>query len=268
MSTINYNGKLIEASDEFDNGAYRSGYGLFETMLVIDGSVQLKDLHWERLFTGATQMQLNTGCIKPAQLEEELQRLHIRCGSPQLAKIRLQLFEGASGGSSFAMECTRLEPREVMLNDEGLTIGFGTGIVKTRDAFANLKSTARVTYMLASKLAAQNRWHDCLIFNDEQTIIETSIANIFLIKGGDIYTPPLSDGCVAGVMRQHIIYRLAASGIAVQERSLTTDDLLEADELLLTNAIKRIKWVKSLGKKQYKNKAAKDIYNSIFLLHL
>jgi branched-chain amino acid aminotransferase len=85
------------------------------------------------------------------------------------------------------------------------------------------------------------------------------MANIFWLKDGQLYTPPLSEGCVAGVMRRYIIER-----IPVTESMLDTDTLYVADEVFLTNTIRRIKWVSVIADKTYSNTLTRKLYSQLF----
>ena len=100
---------------------------------------------------------------------------------------------------------------------------------------------------MAARQAKQNKWNDALVLNTAGNIIESAIANIFWVKDGNIYTPPLAEGCVAGVMRRHLLQ--ITPGIA--EKPLTIDALSAADEVFLTNAIKGIRWVRYVGEWEY-----------------
>ena len=91
-----------------------------------------------------------------------------------------------------------------------------------------------------------------------------NITNIFWVKNEVVYTPPLSEGCIAGVMRRFVVEKIKEAGIPFREQTLPEDDLWQAEEIFLTNAIKRLKWVKNIDKKQYNYEYTKYIYNSIF----
>ena len=75
------------------------------------------------------------------------------------------------------------------------------------------------------------------------------------MDGGKIFTPALTDGPVAGVFRQHLMQQLP-----VTESSASIDDLLNADEVFLTNAIRGIRWVQCIGSKNYGSTQAVEIY--------
>lgn len=146
----------------------------------------------------------------------------------------------------FIIECFPLDPSTTTLNENGLIIGIAEGLQKSPDAIANLKTSNSLIYAVAAQQANEHKWNDALILNTSGHIIESTIANIFWIKDNSIYTPPLSSGCIAGVMRRFIIATLADKGIGVQEKELSKEILLSADEVFLTNAIKGIKWVSDL----------------------
>src|SRR5262249_45114067 len=80
---------------------------------------------------------------------------------------------------------------------------------------------------------------------------DASIANIFWIRDGVIHTPPLNEGCVAGVMRRHLIERLQGTRYKGQERICMIKDLENADEIFFANAIRGIRLVKQFRNKNY-----------------
>ena len=269
MRYINLNGKIIkveEAHIPVDNGSFRYGYGLFETMLVEDGVIALAGYHWERLEAGMEQLQLqmpphhNTGWMMQ-QVPATVKKNNLE----GLCRARLQIFAGGgglygadSGKAGMLLECFPLDSGLLQLNENGLTVGVATGIAKTKDTLSNLKTANGLIYAVAARQAKEQKWNDALIFNTDGNIIESTVANIFWIKDGIIYTPPLADGCVAGVMRRRVM-----EVCTVKEISLTFGALLVADEVFLTNAIRKMKWVGRIGDKQYGNAHIKKVCNLV-----
>jgi len=270
LNYINLNGKIMlreDAGIPTDNGAFRYGYGLFETMLVQNGKIILMEYHWERLFDGAKKLHFELPALMTSGwLENETLRTVQKNQTETLCRVRLQLFAGGGGLYSteskhpgFIIECFPLEPDMLKLNENGLVAGIASGINKSMDSLSNLKSCNALIYAIAAQQAKQNKWNDALICNTNGNIIESTIANIFWIKAGVIYTPPLTEGCVAGVMRRHIMGKLA-----VTEKSLSLEELLSADEVFLTNAIRKIRWVRSINNAQYRKEQIVVIYNTCF----
>jgi branched-chain amino acid aminotransferase len=75
-----------------------------------------------------------------------------------------------------------------------------------------------------------------------------------------IYTPPLSEGCVAGVMRRYLLEALGKAGYAVFEKEMDREFVQEADEVFLSNALRGIRWVQRSGDKNYSNEISSAIY--------
>jgi branched-chain amino acid aminotransferase len=269
LNYINLNGKITDATHAalpVDNGAFRYGYGLFETMLVQDGMIRLKEFHWERLFAGLEQLYFEIPPLMTAAwLEAEVLRTVAKNQSEKLCRVRLQMYAGGGGIFSsesrqpgFIIECFPPEAGTLKLNENGLVAGIAAGLAKSIDMLSNLKSCSALIYAIAARQARENKWNDALVCNTNGHIIESAIANIFWIKDGIVYSPPLSDGCVAGVMRRHIIDKTA-----VTEKSLSIAALLAADEIFLSNAIKKIRWVGNIGNASYSSKQINEIYSCL-----
>jgi branched-chain amino acid aminotransferase len=266
---INLNGKLTEeanASVSHDNRAFRYGYGLFETMLIRDGEIQLASYHFERLFAGMKALALEIPKLMMVEwLEEEIKRTVRKNQLEQLCRVRLQVYAGSGGlletanpKAEFITECFPLDEHITQLNETGLVVGIAEGVAKAVDSIANYKTTNALVYAIAAQQTKANKWNDALMLNTEGNIIESTIANIFWIKDGQLYTPPLSEGCVAGVMRRYIM-----SKTPVIEQPLSIDILNQADEVFLTNAIRGMKWVGSIGEKTYRNSHIHKLYSQL-----
>jgi branched-chain amino acid aminotransferase len=85
------------------------------------------------------------------------------------------------------------------------------------------------------------------------------VANIFWIKNQMVHTPPLSEGGVAGVTRKFLLQKLPGAGYTVNEKELTVDDLLSADEIFLTNAVRGIRIVGKVRDQNYSSAITKEI---------
>lgn len=266
MKYININGKII-SSDEavlpVDNGSFRYGYGLFETMLVQDGVIKLAQYHQDRLHAGLRQLFLELpGSFTAGWMEREVLKTIQKNKAEKRCRVRLQVFAGGGGlysheacHAGIVIECFPVEYDG--LNENGLIVGVADGIAKSADSLSNLKSCNSLVYALAARQAMSNKWNDALICNTDNRIVESTVANIFWITDGTLHTPPLSEGCIAGVMRRHIM-----SIINVKETPLSIDMLERAQEVFLTNAIKKVRWISQINNKKY-GKAAIEGINTL-----
>ena len=134
---------------------------------------------------------------------------------------------------------------------------------KSCDVLANIKTNNFLPYALAAMYAKKNNLDDCILLNNPERICDTSVANIFIIKDKNIFTPPLTEGCIAGVMRRWVIEKIEIEGNAVIEKPLSIEGLKQADEVFLTNSIHPIRWVKQFQNIQYANEKVQVIYDEL-----
>ena len=251
-----------------DNSSFRYGDGVFETMKAQNCSVLLKDLHIQRLFSAIKQLDFELpGYFTPSYLEEKIAALCKKNQHTKTARVRLTVYrgDGIAPGSldnyaGFIIQSWEIYD-ERRLNPEGLVIDIYPHARKSCDSFSNLKSNNFLSYILAANHAKKNNLDDCLLLNSYERMCESSIANLFIIKDNTIYTPPLSEGCVAGVVRRWILENSASFPFPVIESPITIQQVADADEIFLTNAIRIISWVRQFRISGYKNQITQLIYN-------
>src|SRR6185436_8010991 len=112
--------------------------------------------------------------------------------------------------------------------------------------YANIKSSNFLPSVMASIFASENGFDECLFQNTSNRICDASISNVFWIKDDRIFTPPLSEGGIAGVTRSHLLEELPKRKYKVEEKVCAIEELIEANEIFLTNTIRGIRWVASL----------------------
>jgi branched-subunit amino acid aminotransferase/4-amino-4-deoxychorismate lyase len=134
---------------------------------------------------------------------------------------------------------------------------------KSCDLLSNLKHNNYLPYVLAALTAKTQKWNDAIVLNTNGRICDTTIANIFIVKDGVVYTPSLQEGCVAGVMRRVVIQQVLKSGIDLIEKEISISELLAADEVFLTNSIYNIRWVQGIGDITFKNSLTYTIFSSL-----
>jgi branched-chain amino acid aminotransferase len=102
------------------------------------------------------------------------------------------------------------------------------------------KTTAYMKNLLALREAHVGRAAEAILFNMRNRLAEGTLSNVFVVQGGRVLTPPVEDGLLAGITRQVVMELAAEAGIPAEQRSLTIHELLEADEVFLTNSIMEV----------------------------
>jgi len=260
------NGHLIsvyEPAVSFENRAFRYGDALFETMRLCNNKLMFVRDHVTRLKLGMTVLRMNV----PAEFNSEnIQELIINLlkhntHAPN-ARIRLTVFRNEGGyytpetnDISFLIESEEL-PGMYELNQKGLWIDIYGDIKKSLNKLANIKSGNALLYVMAGLSKQSMKLDECFIVNETGNICESISSNVFVVKNGTIYTPPLNEGCVAGIMRKQILALAHEHKILAFESPLSTYTLLNADEIFLTNSIQGVQWVGQFKDKFYTNKTA------------
>lgn len=270
MNYICFDGNILPAGQSVlmaDNRGYRYGYGLFETMKVVKGNIVLADYHFQRFFKSLELMKMTTASfLTKEELIRQVINLCRQNNCAQLARVRLSVF-GGNGNLyelpetiQYIIECRPLGEEPAQLNKDGLLTGVFSGSQKSCDPFSNLKSANFLPYVMAAKYAKENSLDDCLVTNVHGRVADTTIANLFLVSEERIITPALSEGCINGIMRRHLIEQLNMAGYIVTEQPVTIKDIKNADEVFLTNAVSGIRWVRQFEEVNYNNSLTAKIY--------
>ena len=271
---INYNGKYLDANQPVimsDNRAFRYGDALFETIRLTNSRPQFLEEHLARLKSSMQVLKMEPNEKFTVEFfEQSILTLAKKNQMSDDARIRLTVFRNEGGyytpndnSVSFMLEMTLIEDRGYVLNQKGFTVDLFSEIKKPVSPLSSVKSGNSIIYVMAGIYKNENGLDDCILINENGNIIEAISSNIFAVKNGVLYTAPVADGCVEGVMRKKVIEIAEANRIAVYELSVTQSVLLGADELFLTNAISGIKWVVGYKQKRYFNDTSKKLIDKL-----
>jgi branched-chain amino acid aminotransferase len=255
------------------NRAFRYGDAVFETMRLIDGNVCFAQRHLERLIAGVQLLHLRLPAAFISQSLEEWCRKLAETETIKSGRLRLTVFRSDGGNyrpmtndASWLLELEALSEKKYAFNERGLTVELYQDVRKPLNEMANIKSANALIYVLAGIFAMEHQLDDSILINQHGNVIEATASNLFAVKNGVLYTCPLSEGCVAGIMRREVKELAEANKIAVYEVPLTTDVLLNADEIFLTNAIRGIQWVEKYRQKKYTHQTGKRLHELLVQL--
>lgn len=267
---INHNGNFILSDAPVvsaNNRSFRYGDALFETIRLANYNPQFLKEHLQRLTSGMDVLKmekhpdLNAIFIEHAILELAQKNNVTSDGRVRLTVYRNEggLYAPSDNKVSFVLEVYPIEEKGYVLNQKGYTVDLFTEFKKAQNALSSIKSANSAIYVMAGINKTKQQLDECLLLNDKHHIIEGISSNIFAVKNGVLYTPPVNDGCVDGVMRKKIIEIAQANKIAVYEISVMQNVLLGADELFLTNTINGIRWVVAYKQKRYFNDTSQKL---------
>jgi aminodeoxychorismate lyase len=258
---LNYNGSLFNDNEPVLNAANRSfryGDGLFETMRAVNGKVPLFAWHFDRLLRGMKALKIKTpSYLNPHYLKNEVAKTLDKMPS---ARVRLAVWREEGGAYTptnlnpdFLIETSILPDKTFTINDLGISIGVYSDFRLHQTPVSAFKTANALPYVLAGIYARENSFDDVLLLDTEGSVAETIASNIFILNDKKLLTPPLSTGCVGGVMRTFVIKLAHEKSIELEEKKLSINDIENADEIFLTNALTGIKWVEKFNDSEFKN---------------
>src|SRR5690606_3609901 len=129
---------------------------------------------------------------------------------------------------------------------------------------STLKTNNRMINVTGSVFAHENQLDSCLLVNESKNVVEGLSGNIFMLMGNKLITPPLSEGCLNGIMRGQIL-QLAKKidHLEVVEEPISPFDLQKADELFLTNVIVGIQPITRYRKKEYARQLSRELVQAL-----
>lgn len=263
--TISKTGKTLISPD---NRSFRYGDGFFETIKMVNGKIVLEDLHLERLFRSLETMHFEQPDYFTADyLRENMLALAKKNYHDKLARIRITVFRG--DGSMYddhnhfphhLIQSWQLEPSVNRMHQNGLIAGIYKDARKVCDEFSSVKHNNYLPYIMGAFWAKKQKMNEAILLNPYDRIADATIANVFIVKDGLIKTPPLSEGAVNGVMRRHLLECFRKEDMPHEVVPLRPEDVLEASEVFLTNAISGIRWIKQLDSSHYSKDMAEHLY--------
>lgn len=209
--------------------------GAFETMRAVDGKVELLDEHVQRLLRGLKVLKIRHRYTLTG-LKRAVRQAVTQHPSIKPARVRLMVFV-QDGRAQRAVAVLPYRPPTAKQYKKGLRLM----IAKTRRPatarWAEVKSLDRGLFDGAYQRAKARGYDDVLLVNNKGHVFESSRANIFIFSGGKLMTPPLSSGCLNGIMRCQVMAAARRWNIPVLEKNLTVSMVNRAESILLTNSL-------------------------------
>ena len=230
-----------ESADEWHECQTKAGFlyalqnqteplGLFETIRIEGGRPCHLEMHLERISQSAKELEIKFDSDKAISLiQEACSQLDIKL----IYRLRLDLSaEGLLSIKTAAIQA--LQPGPILWASDLLVTDT---TMSSTDRLLGHKVTRRKLYDQAWLAAEKLGAFDALFLNEQGFVTEGGRSNLFIKKDGRWLTPPLASGCLPGVMRSIVLKDAKYQAI---EQNITRTDVLSAEEVIFTNALRGI----------------------------
>ena len=274
---INFNGALLPSSDNLlqNNRAFLYGDGVFETVKIVDSKILFLEDHYFRLMSAMRIVRMEIPMnFTMEYLEEQILLTANRNNMATSARARITIYRNDGGNYlpetntvTFLIKVSSLENQLYSIEKQSYEIDLYKDFYVTKQLLSTIKSTNKIINITGSIFANENGLDNCLLLNDSKNVIEALQGNLFMLIGNKLITPPLSEGCLNGIIRKQVLGLVKKmDNIEVVEEPISPFDLQKADELFITNVIKGIQPITQYRKKQYTTVFANEVLKKLNVL--
>ena len=247
------NGRLVPADaplvSVLDRG-FLLGDAVFETIRVFGGRILELPLHAERLLGSAAALEIPLPADVETTLRTAIGALLATDGlsAPGLeVSVRVTVSRGPAEGRSLlppvdvrptmVVQASQVLPPPAELLTRGLHLAISTVRRDPSSPLAAVKTTSRAEFVYARLEARRKGADDALFLTTDGHLAEATSASLFLVRRGELATPALACGILAGTTRKWLLRWAAEVGLDAREGWLAREDLFEADEAFLASSV-------------------------------
>lgn len=259
---INYNGNIQENSNLTleKNRGFLFGDAVFETVKVVNNTVLFAEDHYFRLMASMRICRMEIPMNFTLEyFEEQILNLANSQNISDSCRARMTFFRDSDGfylpssnDVGFIITVQKLNAKEYSVSNDFYEVELYKDFYISKHLLSTLKITNKMINITGSIFAKENDYHNCILLNDDKSVVEALNGNFFMKIGNTISTPPVSDGCLNGIMRKQLIAIInKMEGYECVEKSISPFDLQKSDELFITNVISGIQPITKYRKKEY-----------------
>jgi branched-chain amino acid aminotransferase len=219
-----------------------NGWGLFTTLRIVRGEAFAFERHWRRLEKDAGLIRLpmpHAGPRVRVQLQEVIRANNVSEGCARIYLVFNQVGFWCSDEPQPTVDLIIYtaplpeyrEPVRLSVREHGRHAASPLAGAKTISWLNNVWSVAE---------AQKDGFDEVVMLNERGEVAECTAANIYMVKGDRILTPPLNSGCLEGVSRGILFEIAGEAGVAVKEQSLRLEDLYAADEVFMSSTNRNV----------------------------
>ncbi len=258
-SHILHNGEIRDASAPLlmaGQVGLLSGWGVFSTLRVKDGALFAWERHWSRMLRDARLLSV---AMPPdeEELERQLMRL-VESNGRKNCTLRLIVVRNGGGMWAGALPDGRASDVIALTADskdwgESVRLTVQPNARFAAGEFTGAKVLSWSANLVWAERAQKAGFDETILLNEHGRVAECTSANIFAVSGNDVFTPPVSDGCLPGITREVLLQEVRLPGIRILERGLTIADLEAADEVCITSTTRDLLPVREIAGKTLGN---------------
>ena len=275
---INFNGILQDSDTNLldQNRGFLYGDGVFETLKIVGGKILFFEDHYFRLMAAMRIVRMEIPMNFTLEyLEEQVLSLVEKNKIEQSARARITVYRNNGGlylptnnTVSFLIQTSAIENPVYSISEKEYEVDLYKDFYIPKQLLSTLKTTNKMIHVTGSIYAKENDLDNCILLNDSKNVVEALQGNLFMRMGNTLITPPISEGCLNGIMRKQILsFAKKETILEVVEQVISPFDLQKADELFVTNVIRGIQPITKYRKKEFEQGTAK-VLNAILKQHL
>lgn len=270
---INLNGdSIVQENVLTQNRAFLYGDAVFETVKIVKGKILFLEDHYFRLMASMRILRMEIPMDFTMEFfEDQVLSTASNNGFEQSARARITVYRNDGGyylpttnTISYLIHTSSLENQFFVFENKECEVDLYKDFYISKQLISSLKTTNKVIHVTASIYADENGYNNCIMLNDSKNVVEVLQGNLFMLQGNKLITPPISEGCINGIMRKQVLaLAKKIEGLEVVEDVISPFDLQKADELFYTNVIKGIQSITKYRKKEYTNEIAKELVEQL-----
>jgi branched-chain amino acid aminotransferase len=272
---INHNGALTSSRSPVFTAQNRGllfGDAVFETLRYSQDHIHFWEDHYFRLMAAMRIFRMDIPMtFTPEFLEQECLRVvQAQSETAPAWHIRLTVYRKDGGAYlpttrdvDYVIAAKALDS-EYYLSAENYKVALFNDYYLQKSMLSNLKSNNKALQVIGSIFMQEQGFDNGILVNDEKEVVEFLNGNLFIVEDGKLRTPPISSGCLDGIMRKQIIRIAKKLDISCVEEAISPFDLQRVQELFMTNAIVGIQPVTSYRRNTYDKSITLKLKQGLF----
>ena len=259
---INFNGAIVSGDSNLltHNRSFLYGDAVFETVKIVNSKILFLEDHYFRLMSSMRIVRMEIPMNYTMEFfEEQILTLAKAKNLDASSRARITVYRNDGGyylpqnnSVSVLINVESLDDVKYSIIEKEYVVDLYTDFYISKQLLSSIKTTNKLLNITASIFASENDLDNCLLINESKNVVEALQGNLFMLKGTTLVTPPVSEGCMNGVMRKQVL-SLARNieNLEVVEGVISPFDLQKAEQLFITNVIKGIQPITKYRKKEY-----------------